>query len=389
MYEIVNEKSSFHHPLKRFSGYSGTEHPSFKNKDYETILQEITSLHSLVKEGYYFLFQDIVEHNGKALYPLTEKYHEDLTFKDISYLYFNKIKSNAKNLLKHLVLAKVINSPYIGLLREKILDLAEQNLFDSTWAETAYAVKCSYSTTHLFVFLLERYSYRTIQGWFQDTEKIKGELVEHQRLSLKYKINRDVPPEPRYIGVGYKDKPASTPEHKKLVNIHDSRSNVEKLDSIQLFGMSNTFCDITTLRDLELISEELKIKIKEFNEEEKNYEQYCEEIRKERINSRRAIQPTEGPGRGTISENREAPVENYKYPGGNYITPSRENQKVESFEEFREKLRKQKEKFYRTYRKSTVVSDKRRTSAEVDDIYSVAHLLKVGWRVIPKKERPV
>ena len=385
MYEIVNEGIEMNHPLRRFSGYSGMSHPSFKNKDYSQILSELTSLHSLVSKGYHILCQDIVEHNGKALYPLTEKYYEDLTFKDISYDYL-KGENSAKGLLRHLVLASVLRNPNIGLIREKIIECAEMNLFDSSWAEAAYAVKCSYTTTHLLVFLLERYSFRSLQGWFQVTEKNKGDMKSAYEFSIRYSINRDIPPEPRYIGVGYKDKPASTPEHKKLVNITDSRNHVEKKFHFTHFGMSNSFCDDFTLEDLENYSKELKIKILEFNKEETEYEEYCSRIKQERINCRRAIQPTEGPNPGADYESRKAPSEVKQYSGGNYSSSSRNNQKVKSYEEFREKLRKEKERFYRTFRKSDC-SIVKREPRQVS-IYEPAALHVYGFRVYSKVSKP-
>lgn len=311
-------------PLSRFKGFSGKDNPFLKDKSSETLAREINSLHDRILNEFSDERIRVLSSITQRPYNCLPKYIED-NFKELSLVYLENV-NGARDLTIALIVSRLTNNPYISLIREKISRLAIQNLYDSTWSEAVIAVKCSYSKTHLLTFFLERYSFRTIQGWFKEKNKLFDTLLNPK---TRYTVN-DNPEvqEQRTIGVGYKDKGASTPEHEKSPEIQDSRSHVDIVE----FKLTQrvSFDDSLNLMSLGLYSSHIKLKVKKFKLQEVQYEQYNAEVRQERIDSGRELKPTEGPGKTDRSEDRSLPVKNMQSTGGNYTSSSRQNQKKSS-----------------------------------------------------------
>jgi len=271
------------------------------------------------------------------------RYFED-NFKELSIEYLDKV-NGARELTICLIVSVLIGNPYISLIRKKISDLAIENMYQGTWSEAVIAVKCSYSKTQILTFFLERYSYRSLQSWFRENEKTSF-LYDHLLEPFTRYLLNDNPDvqEKRTIGVGYKDKGASTPEHAKLTEIHDSRCHVEIVE----FKLSSNvaFCSNLNLMVLEHYSQRKNIEFQKFKTQEEQYEQFTKQWKQERADSGRKLEATERSSKQDQSEDRELPVKNYKLRGGNYPASSRQDKKkssdsyfgVFSFEEIKARI---------------------------------------------------
>lgn len=314
-------------PLQRFRGFSGPENPFLKNKDCRVLVREIQSLHDTIMNAFSTNRIQVLSSITQRPYNPLPRYSED-NFTELSIEYLDKV-NGARELTICLIVSVLTGNPYISFIRKKISDLAIQNMYVSTWAEAVIAVKCSYSKTQILTFFLERYSYRSLQSWFRESEKTS--FLYDQLISpfTRYRLN-DNPEvhEQRTIGVGYKDKGASTPEHEKLVEIRDSRRHVE---IVELKLSSNVaFCSNLNLMVLEHYSQRKILEFQKFKSQEEYYEKFTEQCKQERIDSGRKLKPTEGPGKTDRSEDRVFPVKNYKLRGGNYPASSRQDKKKSS-----------------------------------------------------------
>jgi hypothetical protein len=320
-------------PLSKFRGYSG-EHPALKDKSDEVLLREINALHDKILNTFGSERILVLSSITQRPYNPLPKYFSDITFSEL-YVEYPVNVSGARELIICLMISVATDNPYISFIREKIMRLARQNHYKGQWSEAVIAVKCSYSKTHLYTFFLERYSYRSIQGWFKEDEKtsLLCDTLLNPKTRYSLNNNREIA-EKRTIGVGYKDKGASTPEHAKSPNqfIQDCRCHV-KIAEFNL-SKSRSFYTNLNLSSLEDYSVRLNNKVNEFNLKEDYYERINNETKQERIDSGRKLEPTEGPGKPDRSEDRELPVKNWKSSGGNYPASGRQNSKKSSDSHF-------------------------------------------------------
>lgn len=330
-------------PLSKFRGFSGPENPFLKDKGSLQLLKECNALYDTIMNAFSMDRIQVLSSITQRPYNPLPKYIED-NFKELSTVYLEKV-NGARDLTICLIVSVLIDNPYIAFIRKKISDLAIQNMYESTWAEAVIAVKCSYSKTQILTFFLERYSFRSIQSWFRENEKTS--FLYDQLISpyTKYTLN-DNPEvqEQRTIGVGYKDKGASTPEHEKIIEIHDSRRHIDLIEF--KLKRSVAFCRSLDLMILEDYSHWKKLEFQKFKSQEEYYEKFTEQCKQERIDSGRKLKPTEGPGKTDRSEDYVFPVKDYKLRGGNNTASGRQNTKkssdsyfgVFSFEEIKARI---------------------------------------------------
>lgn len=198
-------------------------------------------------------YHDCMSEQIQSLYTIANHEGEDLT-RDI-YLKLPRGMKNSRAIRQLLIAATLIDHPFLSLLRNEALELAQNKQYRGGWMQVQHLVELSYSRSQLLYLLLQESSGRALLGWLP-------EIVSQLCCNTSYRSNVQKGPvkRPNQIGVGYRDKGTRTPDHEKIVEQYHTGSNPENLDFSALAYKRNSIMNFLTARSTKLIPQNNKIK---------------------------------------------------------------------------------------------------------------------------------
>lgn len=198
-------------------------------------------------------FNDCMSEQNQSLYTFAN--HDDFNTTREFYLKLPRGMKNSKSIRQLLITAVLIDHPFVSLIRDKALELAQSKQYRGGWMQVQHLVELSYSRSQLLYILLQETSGRAILGWLPE---IASQLCNNS--SYQGITDRSPVAQKNQIGVGYRDKGTRTPDHEKIVEQYHTGSNPENLDFSTLAYKKNSIMNFLTARSKKLIPQNNKIK---------------------------------------------------------------------------------------------------------------------------------
>lgn len=191
-------------------------------------------------------YHDRLLEQFQSLYTTANHFGENLTVE--LKLELPRGMKNAKSLQRLLVVAVLLDHPFVSELRDISIMRAKEKQYKGSWMSLQHLVEISYSKALLVLTLLERHSGRALMGWLQESAEALCNLSSYRSDVQKGAVKQS-----NQIGVGYRDKGARVPDHKKIVEQTHTGENPEVYDFSTLAYKKNFFMNFLTVRSAKLI----------------------------------------------------------------------------------------------------------------------------------------